>query len=110
LLSGASRNSSSETVAPHGAARGERLAGKPSPISNGSPGIQIRAAHLSAKKNGSREGLRLPSASPLLGIEASGTVHHNGSSCEPFNPGVMSPLTLRGTLVLDTSSSAKTHR
>jgi hypothetical protein len=24
------------------------------------------------KKNGSREGLRLPSASPLLGIEASG--------------------------------------
>ncbi len=26
-----------------------------------------------AKKNGSREGLRLPSASPLLGIEASGT-------------------------------------
>jgi hypothetical protein len=28
------------------------------------------------KKNGSREGLRLPSASPLLGIEASGTLHH----------------------------------
>jgi hypothetical protein len=26
------------------------------------------------KKNGSREGLRLPSASPLLGIEASGTL------------------------------------
>ena len=61
------------------------------------------------KKNGSREGLRLPSASPLLGIEASGTVHHiRGNSCEPANSGVTSPLTPRGTSVLDTSSSAKT--
>jgi hypothetical protein len=31
-----------------------------------------RRVNRKRKKNGSREGLRLPSASPLLGIEASG--------------------------------------